>query len=230
MPRADRVNRLIAGTCMVLSPFMLLVGAILMPGLDDDAGAQLASISDHLDRWLISSLLVLCSLALAVPAVLGLAHMLRERQPALALAGVGAALVGILASVGITAIGLVAWQMAQSGSRVQMVALLDSVTNTAGIWIPFQLFGFALAIGLILLAGGLTMTRIVNAPMALLIAVGGVCAVIGYPLASALLMLIGAACLCLGLGATGLMVLRESDADWEHTPAFRGMRGIAGAH
>jgi hypothetical protein len=31
-----------------------------------------------------------------------------------------------------------------------------------------------------------------------------------------------------GLGSMGMMVLRESDADWEHTPDYRGMRPVAG--
>lgn len=230
MSRVDHVNRLIAGACMVLSPLLLLGAAIVLPDLDRDAPAQLAAIADATDRWLISSLLVLGALALAVPAVLGLAHMLRERQMWMATIGAGVALVGILASVGGVAIALVAWQMVDGGSAIQMAALLDRVNDSAAIWIPFTLCAFGVGAGLLMLGGALAMSGLLSAPMGLLIAVGGVLATIGYPLTMPLLILIGAACLCIGLGLTGVMVLRETDEDWAHTPEFRGMRGIAGAH
>ncbi|MBB4662983.1 hypothetical protein [Conexibacter arvalis] len=230
MSRVDHVNRLIAGTCMVAAPVMLLIAAIVMPDLSTNEATQLAAIADSPDRWYIASALLLAALALAVPAVLGLAHMLRERQMWMSTLGAGAALVGILASVGSVAIGLVAWQMTQGGAPVQMVLLLDRVNDTAGIWIPFTLGALGVAIGLLLLAGGLAMIDAVNPVIALLIAVGGVCATIGFPLASELLVVIGAACLCVGLGVTGLMVLRETDEDWVHTPTFRGFGALAGTH
>jgi hypothetical protein len=51
---------------------------------------------------------------------------------------------------------------------------------------------------------------------------------IGYPAASEIVIIAGAACLTLGVGSIGILVLRESDADWEHTPQFRGFRPAAG--
>jgi hypothetical protein len=42
------------------------------------------------------------------------------------------------------------------------------------------------------------------------------------------LLIVAAALLLVGVGSTGLMVLRESDADWEHTPQFRGFRAAPG--
>jgi hypothetical protein len=230
MSRADHVNRLIAGACMILSPLLLLAAVIVMPDISTNEATQLASIAGDSTGWYVASALTLASLALAVPAVLGLAHMLREKQPWLSLAGAGTALVGILASVGAVAIGLVAWQMTKGGAPGQMVLLLERVNDTAGIWIPFTLCGLGVAIGLVLLGGGLALIDAVNPFMALLIAAGGVCAAIGFPLASEALMLIGAAALCLGLGTTGLMVLGETDDDWVHTPAFRGFGPLAGSH
>ena len=230
MSRADHVNRLIAGACMVLAPLMLLIAVIVTPDLSTNEANQLASIAGDPDGWYVASALTLASLALAVPAVLGLAHMLRERQPWLSTLGAGSALIGILASVGAVAIGLVAWQMTQGGAPGQMVLLLERVNETAGIWIPFTLCGLGVAIGFLLLAGGLALIDAVNPVMALLIAAGAICAAIGFPLASEALLLIGAVALFIGLGTTGVMVLRETDEDWLHTPAFRGFGSLAGSH
>jgi hypothetical protein len=50
---------------------------------------------------------------------------------------------------------------------------------------------------------------------------------IGYSAASEILIIAGAA-FTLGVGSIGILVLREPDADWEHTPQFRGFRPAAG--
>lgn len=230
MSRADHVNRLIAGACMVIAPFLLLASAIVMPSLSKNEATQLATIASHPGRWYTSGLLLLLALVLAVPAVLGIAHILRERQLWLSTFGAATALIGILASVGAVAIGLVAWQMTKVGAPISMTLLFQRLHNSAGIWIPFALCALGVPLGFLLLSGGMAMINAVNPGIAFLIAAGGICATIGYPLASTALVLIGAAALCIGLGVTGAMVLRETDADWEHTPAFRGFGSLAGTH
>ena len=45
---------------------------------------------------------------------------------------------------------------------------------------------------------------------------------VGYAIASVPFVIVAAAVLLVGLGSTGLLVLRESDAEWEHTPEFHG--------
>ena len=165
MPKAHHTRKLIAGACMVLTPGLLLVSAILQPELDTDEAAQLAAIADDLDRWFISQAFALGALAVGVPAVLGLMYMLRERRVALGHIGGGLAFVGILALTGAVAINLVAWQMAQPGAdTVQMVALLERVHETGGIGIPIYLLSFALGAGLVVLAAGLAAARAVNQP------------------------------------------------------------------
>jgi hypothetical protein len=78
-------------------------------------------------------MLVLISIVLAVPATLGLMHMLRERHVAAGHVGGGLALVGLLAFTGVTAVQLVVWQMAQPQlERGQMVSLLQASTTRPG--------------------------------------------------------------------------------------------------
>ena len=43
------------------------------------------------------------------------------------------------------------------------------------------------------------------------------------------LIIVTFAVFLVGLGSIGLMVLGESDADWEHPPEFRGFRPAMGA-
>ena len=51
-----------------------------------------------------------------VPAVLGLMHMMREREVAFGHVGGGLAMLGLLAFAGIVAMELVMWQMVAGGS------------------------------------------------------------------------------------------------------------------
>jgi hypothetical protein len=173
--------------------------------------------------------LVLISIVFALPATLGLMHMLRDRHVAAGHVGGGLALVGLLAYTGVTAIQLVVWQMAQPQlERGQMVSLLQGVNDATGIFIPFYLCTFAFALGIVVLAWGLAAARAISPVMAGCIGLGAVLLSVAFATAVTWLLIVAAALLLVGVGSTGLIVLRESDADWEHTPQFRGFRAAPG--
>jgi hypothetical protein len=64
--------------------------------------------------------------------------------------------------------------------------------------------------------------------MALFAAVGVVCVNVAFPAGVLALGIVGAALLVVGFGSVGLMVLRETDSEWEHTPDYHGIRPAAG--
>jgi hypothetical protein len=64
--------------------------------------------------------------------------------------------------------------------------------------------------------------------MAAMLALGALGITVAGPLASLAVGIVGAALFLVGSGSIGLMVLRESDADWEHTPEYSGLRPAAG--
>ncbi len=219
----------IAGVCMVVAPLVLLAAVIVHPERKEDVGAQLAVITGNLDAWYASHLLALIAIVLAVPAVLGLMHMLREREVAYGHVGGALALIGLIATTGVVAIdGFVGWQAAQSPDAGSMVALLDRLTEETGVVVPFFGLGFGLGLGLIVLAFGLYRARVVQSWMAVFIVIAAVCMAIAPPLYSDVLSIVGAAFLLVGLGSVGRYVLEESDEDWEHTPDYEGFRPIAG--
>jgi hypothetical protein len=223
-------RKTLAGACMMLAPIVLLAGMVIHPERKTDEAAQLAVVADNLDAWFIAHLLVAVSLLLVVPAVLGLMHMLREREVALAHVGGGLALAGILAVTGLVAIdGFVGWQMGAAGAdRAEMTALLERVNETAGVFIPFYLMSFAFALGIVVLAFGLYRARAVQWWMAAFLAIAAVLLAIAGPTASDVLSIVGAAFLVVGLGSIGRLVLTESDEDWEHTPEYKGFKPLAG--
>jgi Domain of unknown function (DUF4386) len=226
---AHHFRKLVAGACMVVAPLFLLVATVVHPDVKTDEAAQLAVIADNLDAWIAAHMFALVSLALAVPAVLGLMHMLREREVSLGHVGGGLAMLGLLAYVGVVAIeGFVGWQMGEAGDRAAMVALLTSINDSAAIVTPFFVGSLAFAVGMVGLAIGLYRARAVQSWMAICLAVGAVLLAISGPAAATWVAIVAAAFLVVGLGSIGAMVYRESDEAWEHTPEYEGFRPVPG--
>ena len=225
---AHHSRKMLAGACMVVAPLVLLAATVIHPASDMDEAAQVATIADNLDAWYVAHLLALVSIALMVPAVLGLMHMLREREVAFGHVGGGLAMLGLLAFTGIVAMELVMWQLAGAGETAQAVALLERLNETAGIVIPFVVVSFGFSLGLACLAIGLYRARAVQSWMAISAAVGAV--LFGVAIGSALnwLAIVAAAFLVVGLGAIGRMVLQQTDEAWEHTPEYEGFRPVPG--
>jgi hypothetical protein len=218
----------IAGMCMIGAPLLLLVGMVIHPERKSDVGDQLAVIADNMDAWFAAHLIVLVALVLAVPAVLGLMHMLREREVAFGHLGGGLAMVGILATTGVVAIdGFVGWQAAESPSP-EMVALFERVTETTGVVIPFFVMSLGFAVGMLFLAAGLYRARAVQSWTSAMLGVGSIVLAVGNMMSSDVLSILGSAVLLVGFVQVGRMVLVESDEDWEHTPEYRGFRPLAG--
>jgi len=94
--------------------------------------------------------------------------------------------------------------------------------------IPVYFVGFVGAVGAVVLAYGMYRARAVDWWMALFFAAGIVCINVAFPAGALWLGIVGAALTLVGLGTVGLMVLRESDTDWEHTPDYHGLRPAAG--
>ncbi|MEX2195898.1 MAG: hypothetical protein WD844_11480 [Thermoleophilaceae bacterium] len=222
-------RKVVAGFCMVAAPLLLLVGMVVHPDRKTDEAAQLAVVAGNLDAWFASHMFVLAALVVAVPAVLGLMHMLREREVALGHMGGGLAMLGLMALTALVAIdGLVVWQMAIAGESPVMTALYQSFTDTAGIFIPVFVLSLAFAMGMVVLAMGLYRARAVQSWMAAFAAFGAVCLAIAGPAASDVLAVVGGAFLFVGLGSIGRMVAAESDEDWMHTPERGDFRALPG--
>ena len=225
---AHHFRKMVAGACMVVAPLVLLVAMVIHPASDMNEATQVATIQDNLDAWYVAHLLALISIAVMVPALLGLMHMLREREVAFGHVGGGLAMLGLLAFAGIVGMELAMWQMAAGGSTAEAVALLERLNNTAGIVIPFAFVSFGFALGLACLAAGLYRARAVQSWMAISTAAGAI--LFGFAIGTTMnwLAVVAAAFLVVGLGSIGRMVLRETDEAWEHTPEYEGFRPVPG--
>lgn len=225
---AHHFRKTVAGICMILAPVLFLASAILAPSSDNDAGAILGAVGDHADRFYVSTVLGIVGTVLLVPALLGLMHMLRERQVALGHAGGGLALLGSLVFMMFWGVSLMEWQMVRGGANpVQMTALLDRFMHTTGTEL-FFFFSLAFTVGLLLLALGLYRAHAVHWSTAGALGAGAIVLQIGFFVGNtAAWFIVASAILLVGFAAVGRMILTETDADWDHTPEFRGFRPAA---
>jgi hypothetical protein len=226
---SQHLRKTVAGACMVLAPLLFLVAFVVSPELETSAGKQLSVAADNVDRFYVANLVATIGLMLVVPAILGVMHMMRERRPGYSGLGGTLALIGVFASLVGQGVAFVMWEMARHGADgAANVAVIHSVLHDAGTVLPIYILGFVGAVGVVVLAAGLYMARVVDWWMALFFAAGIVCINVAFPVGLLALAIVGSALTLVGLGSMGLMVLRESDADWEHTPDYQGMRPAAG--
>ncbi len=227
LSNAHHFRKTVAGICMVAAPLVLLVALVIHPDTGTSEASIVAAAASEPDAWYTAHLLALVSLVLAIPAVLGLMHMLREREVAFGHVGGGLAMLGLIAFVGIVAVeGFVGWQAA-TGDRGEMVALLERLYDSTGFVVPFLVMSLGFGIGMLVLAAGLYRARAVQSYFALFIAAASIMLTLGGLFATEWLGIVGAAFLLVGLGSVGRMVFTESDEDWEHPPEYKGFRPLA---
>jgi hypothetical protein len=87
---------------------------------------------------------------------------------------------------------------------------------------------WAFMAGLAVLAIGVYAARAVQPAWALCLVAGAALLGFGAIAESEILAIVGAAVTLVGMGSTGLMVLGETDEEWEHTPERKDLRPLAG--
>jgi hypothetical protein len=146
---------------------------------------------------------------LSVPAALGLMHMLRDREVAYGHAGGGMALVGLMGMA-----ALIGMDVTGSTELVDRMDHIDGVATA--MFIASLLFG----VGYLALGMGVYRAHATASWAAACLMVGGIAFVVALLTGTGGIAIASAAALAVGQGATGLMVWRESDEAWEHTPAL----------
>ena len=221
---SQHFRRMVAGVCMVVGPLFVLIAFVVSPAIHTGARAQLTSFAAHPDRTLISALAALVAVALFVAATLGLMHMLRERMVGYGHVGGGLALLGLVAIAAQVGTLMLGWQMVKDGVQASDVSAWHGITHATAAVIALAVFSWLNAVGTVILAAGLHRARAVDWWMAAMLAIGSVGIALAGPLESVAVGIAASAFLMVGLGSIGLMVIRETDADWEHTPEYEGFR------
>ena len=218
--RNRKTARKIAGVCLIAAPLALTAAMALAPWFVADTGDLLTALAANQSALLAADLLVLVAVVLLIPASLGILRALRNRTPRLAPVAAGMFLVGWLFVLGPVMLDRVELQLATSGMpREEAVALVGRLEADAGISVIFGVFIIGHTLGAILLGIALARARFVPFWAAASIVIAAVLHPIArVGLGSKWLDVVAFALLTLGLGVTGVRVLRMSDDEWEPRP------------
>lgn len=214
----SRFRRLVAGLCLIAAPVVLLVGALIHPQGKEASAAHLAVVATNPDRYYWAHAILLVGLALFLPLILALMHLLRERGPRFAHVGGVLAILGLFGATAIVAVdGVAASQMAQPQANVQeMAALLDRIKESPGLRGIAVVAGVTLLLGMLVLAYGLWRTKAAQPWVAAGGAAGAMTFFVGLATDNQLIFALAFALYLLAFGPLGWRVLRESDDEWSH--------------
>jgi hypothetical protein len=213
---AVHFRRIVAGVSLMAAPLILLVGALAHPQGKDSAIAHLAVVAESPDRYYVAHAILLGGLALFLPAVLGIMHLLTERATALGHIGGGLAMVGLFGATAIVAVdGIAISQMGQPQANVEeMAALLDRIKESPGLRAIAVLGAVSFLFGMLILAYGVWRAKAVQPLVAGLIAAAAIAFFIGQVTDNRFIFALGFTIYIAGLGPLGWRILAESDEEW----------------
>ena len=199
---------------MTVAPVLLVATELVHPEAKSDAAGYLAVAVDNAGRWYLAHALALVALAAAVPAVLGLMHLLRPTRAAgWGHAGAVLAFLGLVPLAAVVGTEFVVWQMTGVDSPA-MVTLLDRMMESPGFFVVIA-FAVLFPIGWLVLGVGLFLARVVPTWQAALIGLSLPVLFAGDLAYVKPITVIGAIGFLAGLAPLGWRILQQSDDDWE---------------
>lgn len=221
----DHQRRLVAGVCMIATPLAGLATWLVTPALHRDETDALRAIAGATGRATVGVILDTLTVALAVFAVLGLVHLLRERAPRLGQLGGGLALVGLVGGMLNVGIQTAAIRIAERGPTPADAALYkDILTGPIGVLAIAS--GMLIAVGMLILAVALYRTQAAPPVSAFFVGLFAVGDLAGFAMLSSAVVVAAFAVLTAALVPIGYAVLTETDLQWEHTPRYRGYHAL----
>jgi len=213
-----RFRRQVAGVAMIALAVVLVLAELLHARFEMEAADQIAAVAENTDRWYAAHVLVLTALALAVPAFMGLAHLLRRSRPTLGHVSLVVFVPGLVALAAAAGMEFVLWQMAQpAANRDEMVALGERLNESAGI-VPLFAAVLLFPLAWLLVGIGLYLARAVPVYAAVLVAVSQPIGFAGELSGGPKVLAVGAqVAFAFGIVTIGLGVLRQTDEEWERS-------------
>ena len=128
-----RLYRRGTGVALIAAPLFFLADNLLHPKEFErgNESEQLAAIADNYTRWQAAHALGFVAILLFAAATLGLAFLVRRRQPRLGLAGGALAVAGLLGLAAVLTIDGYSWAIVAEASRRPEVGTETTIVSNA---------------------------------------------------------------------------------------------------
>ena len=213
-----RLYRLGTAAALVVAPLLFLVDNLLHPKevARGNEIEQLGLIADAYTRWQAAHLIGFLAILAFVPAVLGLAFLVRRRQPTLGLLAGGLGLAGLLGLAAVITIDGFAWGIAgelSTNSPLGPQGAAEVLSDLQGSeWaLPYYLTPLGFIVGMLALAVGAARQGAVPAYAAAVLALAVLMVGTETAIVSNAYFIAGAAVFLVGGVAVAIAILRMSD-------------------
>jgi hypothetical protein len=224
LSQPNTFRRRLAGVALIGTTVTLLASELFGPRGTGDNAELLDAVAADQTGYVVSTLLVLVSTILLIPAVMGVLHLVRDRAPVIGHVAGAFGILGALGHAVVVCYGLFVAEMADGGSRSEMVSLLDRLDGGLAAVVFPLILSFALAILLM----GIALYRARVAPRwVMLAAIAAVVVELGAPGGTLAAALIKQALVVVAFGAVGVGVLRMTDEEWRAGGAAARPRGAS---
>ena len=204
---------------LVASSILFLLDNIIHPKEFERGNEtrQLSEIAAHADRWQLAHALGFLSIVFFAAAVLGLAFMVRRKQPRLGLWAGALAVVGLLGLAAVVTIdgytwGVIGRTYSLRGVAPETVEITFREVQHSDWSLLYYLTPAAWVIGLALLAGGAALQGAVPLWAGALLAVGGLMVGIETAVISNTYFIVAAVVMAAGAVAVAVSIARMDDA------------------
>jgi uncharacterized protein DUF4386 len=208
----DHTERIGFAIFMVVGPLIVLAATIIHPPHAAENGTEYYQAAhDHSNQFYVSHTLFFLGAVAMLPAVIGLARLVRRSHPRAAFWGLVLSAMGFVswgAFDGMDFMTYVAGSSSNLETNTMQTYVDDALANTA-ILVPTVAVFVALVVGLVVIGVGLHRAGILNLWLAMLLPIGvvGVLSFLEYPP----LLIASGLCLCASVGIVGLRQLRAPD-------------------
>ncbi len=209
-------SRTLGGIGLIVGPLLWMLSSALSPAWADDGAEYLAEVATAPNRHVVSGGVFLIGSIVALPGLVGAAHLLQARRVTVGQIGAYLLAVGGLVAGGFVLVinAMEAAMVDQAANRAEMVALSDRGEESIAALVGFLgMFLVGFVGGIVLLAIGLWTRRAVPiwSPLLLVASIGALFALGESRLGSVM----GMAVLLAGLAPIAWKMLSLSDEEWE---------------
>jgi hypothetical protein len=213
-----RLYRLGTAAALVVAPLLFLVDNLLHPKevARGNEVEQVVLISDAYTRWQAAHVIGFVAILAFIPAVLGLAFLVRRRQPTLGLLAGALGLAGLLGLAAVITIDGFAWGIAgelAANSSLGPRGAAEVLSDLQGSeWaLPYYLTPLGFIVGMLMLAVGAARQGAVPAPAAAVLGLAVLMVGTETAIVSNAYFITGAAVFLVGGVLVAAAVLRMSD-------------------
>jgi hypothetical protein len=204
------IKRLGIGLSMMLAPLLFGVGFAIHPTQSTSGAEQLRVIVATPGRWDLAHVLILVSLVLFIPAVVGIMGFLQQRGAWFGLIGGTFVIIGVVffaAWVGAEGFASSALASLPADQQAALAPAMHAIIVPRGALSFVATTSFLLIAGLLVLAIGLFAARTVPRWMSVAMATGVLLLIVGASLGIQIGLVGGCALLAVGMGGMGVQVL-----------------------